>query len=160
MTKFRLTRGADIADMRDYPEFAKTASRTVDLPDGSTAPAYVFHALESTGGGTNPALRGMAVEVPSAAAALQLQTHPTLLFEEVTAEQAEKDRWLRTLYRNGLGQWVDPANGSVVTDLATAETPAHFAPATPPTGREDGGTDVVGAETPAETPAARTTTRK
>ncbi len=132
MSKFRLTRGADIADMRDYPEFAKHADKTVKLPDGSTAPAFVFHALESTGGGTNPALRGIAVEVPSAAAALQLQTHPTLLFEEVTEEQATKDRWLRTLYRNGLGSWIDPVSGATVPDLATAETPAAFIAASVP----------------------------
>jgi hypothetical protein len=97
MKLMRLTRGRDIIDLRTYPGF----------PDDEK---FVFHALDSKSPRTTPELRGRAVEV-SEKHAEEMLTHPVGVFEEVTAEQAESDRYRASLRRDPFGVWRDPRTG-------------------------------------------------
>lgn len=142
MKRIRLTRGPDVFDMRGWPSFKAKADDTMKLPDGREVPKYVFHALESVAPGNDPALRGLAVEVTDEQALEALtQPFPTV-FEEVTEEQAESDRYRRTLTRDYFGQWRDPATG-VVVDPKAATSPqaslqaAHAQAALTGTGEAD-----------------------
>ena len=109
MTKtMRLTRGADKADMRGYPSFKDDEK-------------FIFYSLEGNGPKEE---RGKAVEVTNDQAE-EMLTHPTLVFEEVTAEQAEADTFRVSLGRDMFGNSVHPKTGQIISDLHPQAIPAE-----------------------------------
>ena len=92
MTKLiRLTSGTDVADLRGEPEF--DGSKTTKGPNGQEIPRFRFVALQGRGRPVD--LRGWAHEVTNEEFDA-LMTQPGMLFEEVTPEQADKDRLRHT----------------------------------------------------------------
>lgn len=132
MKLIRLTDGRDIVDMRGYPNFPTLAEDT----EGK----FVFHALNSVSPKTTAEKRGVPVLV-SEVRAEELLTHPTAFFEEVTAEQAEQDRYRRTLTPDMFGNLRDPRTGLVVgkgvPSALLAALPVELPPVGEPATPED-----------------------